>query len=241
MKRRTITAVPLAIAACVACLGAPKPVITGDPQEVGVVWVDVIFQLQPRDVGEGIYPQNGRTIGAILVRKSDLKEYTGRIYDERFVVFAGLPPGTYAVVAVMGARDFAHAEVVEMYDCGGDKGPCPMAMEVDVILEAAERHIVTMDVVPGRVHYLGTVWYDVIRQPPYNDIRKSLSGDHYVDYLSHDSDRSRPQVTDEPEQEYRGLYLLTDKLGEGPWEAQFRGRKKQLWKELGGDNASFTL
>jgi len=141
----------------------------------------------------------------------------------------------------MGAREFARKEVLEMYDCGGDQGPCPMAMEVDVILEPAERHVVTVDVIPGRVHYLGTVWYDVIRQPPYNDIRKSLFEDYDVDYLRHDSDRSRPLVTDEPEHEYRALYLLTDKLGEGPWENQFRDRRKQLWKELGGENAGFTM
>ena len=231
----------VALTTLIACLGAPKPVITGDPQEVGVAWVDVVFQLQPRDLGEGIYAENGRTIGAVLVRASDLQEFPGVIYDDRFVVFAGLPPGTYAVVAVMGARDYSRSEVLEMYDCGGDKGPCPMAMEVDVILEPAERHILTVDVVPGGIRYLGTVRYDVIRQPPYHDIRKSPFEDQYVDYLSHDSDRSRPQVTDEPEHEYRALYLLTDQLGDGPWEDQFRGRRKQLWESLQRGGTRFSL
>ena len=231
----------VALATFIACLGAPKPVITGDPQEVGVAWVDVMFQLQPRDVGPDDHGESGRVLNAVLVRGSDLKEFSGIIYEHRFVVYPGLPPGRYTVVAATGSRDFARKEVVSMYDCGGDKGPCPMAMEVDLVFEPAERHILTVEVSAGRVHYLGTVSYDVIRQPPYNDIRESPFEDHYVDYLNHTSDRSRPRITAQPLDEYRGLYLLTEKLPDGPWEAQFRGRRKQLWKELGGEGASFSM
>jgi hypothetical protein len=205
-----------------------------------VAWVDVMFQLQSHDVAAGVDPENGRTLGAVLVRKGDLKEFSGTVYGHRFVVFSNLPPATYAVVAIMGARDYTRAEVLKAYDCGGEKGPCPMAMEVDVILEPKERHILTADVHPGKVQYLGTVRYDVIRQPPYNDIRMGLDGEYYVDYFSHDSGLGRPQVSNEPEQEYRGLYLLTDELGNGPWESQFRGRRKQLWKQLQGDRAVVT-
>ena len=231
--------VVVALTPLVACLGTPKPVITGDPQEVGVAWVDVMFQLQPRDVGHDDHEESGRVINAVLVRQSDLKEFPGLYYEHRFVVFPELPPGKYTVVAVTGSRDFSRAEAVEWYDCGGDKGPCPMGMEVDIVLEPAERHTLTATVVAGRIHYLGNISYDVIRQPPYNDIRKSPFEDRYVDYLSHDSDRSRPAVTAQPLDEYRGLYLLTEKLPDGPWEAQFRGRRKQLWEELQKNNASF--
>jgi len=241
MKPRVIVLLPFAIAAMVSCFGAAKVPITGDPQEVGVAWVDLLFQLQPHDVAQGFDPENGRALGAVLVRKSDLAKFSGRIYDQRFVIFTNLPPGTYAVVAVMGTRDYERGEVLEMYDCGSGKGPCPMAMEVDVVLEPKERHVLTVDVAPGKIHYLGTVVYDVIRQPPYDDIRKSLSGDYNVDFFQHESDRGRPQVINEPESEYRGLFSLTDKLGDGPWESQFRGRRKQLWEELQGDRARFSL